>query len=384
MKKSDNNSKAKNTTKKMTKKKKIALSIILIAAVSFIAVVVIYLLGGYDSLIGTSSGKYDPIKSSKEDSKTVGKIDGYKVNYEELRYVAEVVKDRYRTRYGQDIFDDPKNAEQYRDMIEKEVMEELCGIYATLTVCDELNIEKDSKEINKYVDAQIAEIINKDFGGDITKYKEYLEKYDLTDAFNRFKIKCYYLDVMALQSMKQNGHDAIKYSDRNINEFIEYVMDSDDFYRTIHVYHAKSDDAEKDRSGMDTILKELQAKEDINDRYELMCDYIGGKDKYDSYDQGYSTLTADGFYITDGVFGDEYDKAARSVGEYDVALAETDYAYFLIMRMPKERSYVSKHVDDLLSYYGEKAYNDYKAKVASYLYFVPDEYYATLDILYLN
>lgn len=378
MKKSDNNSKAK----KMTRNKKIALSVILIAAVSFIAVIAIYLLGGYDSLIGTSSGQYDPIRSSKEESKAVGKIDGYKVKYEELRYVAEVVKDRYRTRYGQDIFDDPANAEKYRDMIEKEIMDELCSIYATLSVCDELNIKKNSKDINKYVDAQMAEIINKDFDGDVTKYGEYLKKYDLTDAFNRFKIKCYYLDVMALQKMTQDGHGAIKYSDKNVNEFIDYVMESDDFYRTIHVYHAKSDDEEKDRSGMNALLHELQMIDDDNGRYERMCDYIGGK--YDSYDQGYSTLTADGFYITNGVFGDEYDTAARSVGEYGVALAETDYAYFLIMRMPKERQYVSKHVDDLLSYYGEKAYSDYKAYIASTLSFEANEYYGTLDILYLD
>ena len=78
----------KNTTKNIKNKKSkkskiIAISIISVAVVSFIAVLVIYLTGGYNGLIGTKDGKYEPIESSKEDSKNVGKIDGFRVKYEE-------------------------------------------------------------------------------------------------------------------------------------------------------------------------------------------------------------------------------------------------------------------------------------------------------------
>lgn len=363
--------------KKKRKNKIIAISIISVAVVSFISVLIIYLLGGYDGVIGTKSGKYEPIKSTKEESKVVGKIGGFNVKYEELEYITFVVKERYAKEYGADVWTNPEKAAKYKAQLEEDVIRELCDIYATLAICEELNIKTSSKDANQYVDAQMAEIIDVDFDGSIDKYKEYLDKYNLTDSFNRFKIKCYYLDLEIVEKMAADGHDCIKYSDKDVNAFIDYVVGEDDFYRTIHVYFEKGENDEDTKKEINALLSDLKAIEDNGARYERMCYFIGHRG---DYREGYVTDTKAGFYITDGVFGTEYDAAARGIDEYGVAIAETEYEYFLIMKMPKEREQVSKNLDSLLAYYYEKAYFDYRATVAKNLEFKPNKYYNTLDI----
>ena len=377
----------KNTTqsiknKKSKKSKIIAISIISVAVVSFIAVLVIYLTGGYNGLIGTKDGKYEPIESSKEDSKNVGKIDGFNVKYEELKYVAFVVKERYKTLYGEDVWRNSETRAKYKDAFEEDVIRELCDIYATLSICEDEKVKTNSKEVNEYVDAQMEEIIDKDFKGSLEDYKSYLETYKLTDAFNRFKIKCYYLDILALQKMVEKEHDIIKYSDRNPSEFINYVVESDDFYRTIHVYFEKDgkNDSET-RFEAEALVADMKAIKDNDARYERMHYFIGHRGDYKA---GYITDTKAGFYITDGVFDKEYDKAARELDDYGVALVETEYEYFVIMKMPKEKEHVTKSFDNILAYYYEKVYFDYRTSVAENLEFKPNKYYGTLDLLNLE
>lgn len=368
---------AKSNPKQKKKNKIIAISIIAVAIVSFIAVLIIYLLGGYDGVIGTKNGKYEPIKSSKEESKVIGKIGGFNVKHEELEYVTFIVKERYEKEYGADVWKNPESAAKYKQQLEADVISELCDIYATLAICEELGIKTSSKDANSYVDAQMAEIIDKDFGGSVEKYKEYLEKYNLTDAFNRFKMKCYYLDLEIVDKMAEEGHDCMKYSDKDVNAFIDYVVNENDFYRTIHVYFEKGENDAEVKKEVDALLADLKAMESDEDRYERMCYFIGHRG---DYRDGYVTDTKAGFYITDGVFGTEYDTASREIKNYDVTVAETEYEYFLIMKMPKEREQVSKNLDKLLAYYYEKAYFDYRATVAKNLEFKPNKYYNSLDI----
>lgn len=368
---------AKSNPKQKKKNKIIAISIIAVAIVSFIAVLIIYLLGGYDGVIGTKNGKYEPIKSSKEESKVIGKIGGFNVKYEELEYVTFIVKERYEKEYGADVWKNPESAAKYKQQLEEDVISELCDIYATLAICEELGIKTSSKDANSYVDAQMAEIIDKDFGGSVEKYKEYLEKYNLTDAFNRFKMKCYYLDLEIVDKMAEEGHDCMKYSDKDVNAFIDYVVNENDFYRTIHVYFEKGENDAEVKKEVDALLADLKAMENDEDRYERMCYFIGHRG---DYREGYVTDTKAGFYITDGVFGTEYDTASREIKNYDVTVAETEYEYFLIMKMPKEREQVSKNLDKLLAYYYEKAYFDYRATVAKNLEFKSNKYYNSLDI----
>ena len=129
------------------------------------------------------------------------------------------------------------------------------------------------------------------------------------------------------------------------------------------------------------LVSDMKAMADDAARYERMCYFIGHRG---DYKEGYITDTKAGFYITKGVFGDEYDGVAATLSEYDVALVETEYEIFVVMKMPKERDHVSKNLDNILSYYYEKAYFDYKNEVAKNISFEPNKYYATLDLLNLQ
>lgn len=359
----------------VSKKKKIISGVILgVGAISMVAVIIMAICGVFDT------GKVKPIRSSFADSRSVGKIEGNKVRYEELKYVTFVLKEQYRERYGEDIWDSEESAAKYRDQLEADVILALKEIYATLVICDEVGVKKNNSEVKEAVQAQIEAMVASNFGGSFDEYKAYLERNNLTDAFNRFKTKTYFLDEQAMAKMVADGDERIKYTRDNAQEFIDYVLEEDDFYRSIHVYFEKTGDATVDKAKYDeamAMVEELNSISDTDERYKKMKEYIGNGE----FRPGYITETAAGFYVTDGVMGDEYDAAARSVDVYGVALAETEYDYFVVMRMPKEKEHVQSQFETILTYYHGKVYFDYKNEVIGRISFEGNKYYDGLDIV---
>ncbi len=368
----------KGNQKKNQKKKRnkiIAISLIAVGVVSTVAVVIMAICGVFDT------GGVKAIRSSAEDRRVIGEIDGHKVKYEELKYVTYVIKEQYREKYGDDIWDSEESAAKYRDQLEADVIDALKEIYATLIICDEVGVKENNQDAKDYVQAQLEDIVAKDFSGDFDAYKDYLAKNNLTDAFMRFKTKTLYLDLQAKNKMITDGNERIKYTDANAQDFINYVLSSDDFFRTIHIYYEKTGDEAADKAKLDeaeAIISELNGITDTDERYNEMKYYIGHNGDYKS---GYVTDTLAGFYITCGVMGDEYDAAANSIEEYGVALVETDYEYFVIMRMPKSIDDVKNNYDNIISYYHEKVYFDYKNEIIATVEFEPNDYYKSLDIV---
>ena len=367
----------KNTKvdEKNKRNKKLAMTLIIVGIISTVAVIIMAICGVFDS------GKVKEIRSSREDRQVVGEIGGYKVRYEELKYVTYVIKEQYREKYGEDIWDSEESAAKYRDQLEAEVIESLKEIYATAVICDEVGIKVNNSDAKAYTQAQIEDIVAKDFRGDFNAYCEYLTKNNLTDAFMRFKTKTVYLDLQAKTKMIESGNERIKYTDANAKEFINYVLNSDDFFRAIHIYYEKTGDAVTDAAKLaeaEAIVAELNAISDNEERYEKMKYYIGHNGDYKS---GYVTDTKAGLYITEGVMGEEYDAAALSVDLCGVAIAETQYEYFVIMRMPKDESDIQKNYDKIIGYYHEKIYFDYKNEVIARTEFTPNKFYDGLDLV---
>ncbi len=373
---------AKKTDKKaaLPKKKRnkiIAITLIAVGLVSTIAVIIMAALGVFDA------GAVRPIRSSREDRRVVGTIDGHKVKYEELKYVTYVIKEQYREMYGEDIWDTEESAAKYREQLKADVIEALKEIYSTVIICDEVGIKVNNQEAKDYTQAQIEDIVAKDFGGDFEAYKTYLSDNKLTDAFMRFKTKTLYLDTQAKDKMIDDGNERIKYSEANAQDFINYVLESDDFYRTIHIYYEKTGDAESDAEKLreaSAIAAELNGIADTDARYERMTYYIGHNG---DYREGYVTDTRAGLYLTCGVMGDEYDGAATSLSLYEAQVVETEYEYFVVMKMPKEREDVQKNFDKILAYYHEKIYFDYKNEIIAKVEFEGNSYFDSLDLVYI-
>lgn len=371
---SRSNKNLKNQNKKK-KNKIIAISLIAAGLVSTVAVVIMAVMGVFDS------GDVKPIRSSREDRRVVGTIDGHKVRYEELKYVTYVIKEQYREKYGENVWDSEESAAKYRDELTSDVIEALKEIYATVIACDEVGVNVNNQEAKDFTDAQLEDIVAKDFSGDFDAYKSYLEKNSLTDAFMRFKTKTVYLDLQAKNKMIEDGNDRIKYTDANAQQFINYVVSSDDFFRTIHIYYEKTGNAELDAAKLseaEAIANEINGISDTEEKYEKMKYYIG---HVGDYRAGYVTDTRAGLYITEGVMGEAYDKAARSCEVYGVSVAETEYEYFVVMRMPKSADDVKSNYDRIIGYYHEKIYFDYKNEIMSRVEFVGNEFYKSLDIV---
>ncbi len=371
-------SKSNRSTKKQSKSKKnkiIAISLIVVGIISTVAVIIMAACGVFDS------GKVKPIRSSREDRKIVGEIDGHKVKYEELKYVTYVIKEQYRAKYGEDVFETEESVAKYRGAFEKDVIDALKEIYATVIACDELGVKPNNQDAKNFTDAQVKDIIAKDFKGDFEAYKTYLEANNLTDAFMRFKTKTVYLDLQVKNKMIEDENERIRYTDANPKDFIDYVVSSDDFFRTIHIYYEKTGDDVTDKAKLDeatAIISELNSISDPEERYERMKYYIGHVGDYKS---GYVTDTRAGLYITEGVMGAEYDAAARLSDIYGVSLAETEYEYFVVMRMPKSADDVKSNYDRIMGYYHEKIYFDYKNEIIGRAVFEPNKFYEEIDLI---
>ena len=352
--------------KKNNKKKNKRLAAILIAVgvISTIAVIIMAILGVFDTT------EVKEIRSSREDRKVVGEIGGYKVRYEELKYVTFVLKDQYRAKYGADIFDTEESAAKYRDQLEADVIEALKEIYSTVAICDELGIKVNNADAKDYTQAQLEDIVEKNFGGDFDAYLDYIAMNNLTDAFMRFKTKTVYLDLQAKEKMVEKDHAALGYSQANFKEFIEHVLNSDSYSRIYYVIVDKSETGAKEKA--EEIYADLLAIEDTDDRFSRMKYHIG---------HSVTMIPASGHYVVSGTMGQSFDDAVASMGMYGVGISETEDEYFVMMKMPKVEQQIKDGFDTMLATYQEIAYTKYKSDVAAGLEFVGNSYYDGLDLI---
>ncbi len=73
--------------------------------------------------------------AKQKEQRVIGTCAGTDVLYEELRYVTLLYKDAMASTYGDDIWDTPESAEQYRKELEDTVWRMMCNNYAVLAAC---------------------------------------------------------------------------------------------------------------------------------------------------------------------------------------------------------------------------------------------------------
>ena len=141
----------------------------------------------------------------------------------------------------------------------------------------------------------------------------------------------------------------IPYTKDNIDEFIDYVMNDDEYARTLHVYieNREGDDQEENLRKAQEISDTLRAIEDVEDRVEKMYEYIGSVVNND-----YKLTTKDGYYFTAGEMDEVYEEYtfALELGEVSEAFACTD-GYYVVMRVQPQMEYIAMNVSTLLQNY---------------------------------
>ncbi|MGI6167224.1 MAG: peptidylprolyl isomerase [Eubacteriales bacterium] len=315
-----------------------------------------------NGLFGCSASR--PIKGTEEELAVVGKVGDFDVLYEEFRFVTVNYKKMLEEEYGEGIWENAESAEKYRAELEDLVYRNLTANYAVLSLCAEVGISIEEKEIQKAVQDRLDELF--DELGSRKAYKVYLSENCLTDHFVRFMLgvdicysELYYVYVYDL--------GLIEYDE---DKLYNYIM-AGNFVRTLHVYiqNDPGDDVEKNRKKAIQVREQLLAGEDIKK-------LIGS-----SVNEDLKLTTTNGYYFTRGEMIKEYEEAAFSLEIGGVSeIIETATGFYVIQRFELDPQYVLANLAQLVKNYQYAKLNEYVDERQAELVFEPNEYGRSIDL----
>ena len=357
------------TKKGMSKKKKtVTILVVVILAVLLIA-------GIIAAVVLSNWAEY---KQYAAERKTVATCNGYNIPYEELYFLTMFYKDSLAATYGEDIWDDPATAEQYRAELEALVSENLCENYLVLSACQKLGIKTEGADVDKYVDQQMKEL-RAAFKSE-KEYKDWLAEHWMTEHYMRFSISISYLESAVYYTLLDN--EMFRFSLSNAADFRDYVENSGDYVRTIHVFieNEEGEDPAANLAEAQKISDALRAVEDPHERRELMGDYIGSKINDDLL-----TVTGDGYYFTRGEMDELYEEASfgLSFGEVSAPVVCSG-GTFVIMRLYPDAEYIQNNLQKLLDSYHGVAVGMYEDQFREDCKVVFSEYGKSIDLLSLK
>lgn len=149
-----------------------------------------------------SCGKYDKITSSADDLREVGTVNSYTIYYDELRCSVMNAKTLMAQSYNID-WNDPTDAEQYREELERRVFSGLKYNYAVQILFAETGYTIENEYIQRAVDQRMVEVI--DECGGRWGYIQYLKENFLTDRVLRFNVAIAYAVNELIYSLCDSG-----------------------------------------------------------------------------------------------------------------------------------------------------------------------------------
>lgn len=381
---------------KWTKKKIIAASIIgasVLATVIFLVIVLVMNLG-----------PIRPIKSTEEEARAVGEVGGYEVRHEELRYITLLHKKSLDKELGEYGSLDADGKARYEELLEERVFEDLKNNYVVLALCKKYGIKTDTPYVDNQVQKEIEALVESSevgngFDGDKEKYKEWLKENNLTDSFLRLVYKVNYLENQLLTYFVENKID-IEYDSENKADFTQYILNSDEWTRTIHVYypenHPWSDPSSVPESILavgkeyiDKIVSEYDAVSSIESAYEAVSEASGDESRYNKMCAAVGktpvtelAVSGNGFCFTYGQMGEEYESIAFGLDMYDFSeIFEYEGGYCFMMRLPLLEDDVKKNTDDLLSQYQYLALKKQLDAERENMSFVGNDYFNSISLI---
>ena len=363
------NTPTKPSKKGMSKKKKTVTVIVIVA------LAVALILGVIAAVVLSNRSEY---KQYAADRKTVAICNGYEIPYEELYFLTMFYKDSLASTYGAGIWDDPVTAEQYREELEKLVSENLCENYLVLSACRQLGIKTEGKEIEQYVDKQMK-TLRSEFSSD-KEYKAWLSEHWMTEHYMRFSVGVSYLESAIYYTLLDNG--LFRYTLDNAADFRDYVENSGDYVRTIHVFieNVEGEDPAKNLAEAQKISDALCAVEDPQERRKLMGDYIGS-----TVNDDLMSVTGNGYYFTRGEMDEAYEDAsfALAMGEVSQPVVCSG-GNFVIMRLYPDADYIRSNLQDLLDGYHGVAVGLFEEQFREACKVVFNEYGQSIDLVSLK
>ena len=295
-----------------------------------------------------------PIKSSAEDSEIVATCDGHDIPYEQVRYLVLSHKAELASAYGEDIWDDPTLAAQYKDELISRVENDIKTYSTILSVGKNYNVSIDDKEIQEAVQSEIDYVVSEIYKGR-SEYKKALAEGGMTDSFLRFMYGIYYCQNELYIIMTEHlGAISVPSDEGEL-----YDLLCSELYRTTHVYipcNYGGNDKEANRKNAEKI------REDIVSGAITFEDaqFLGGTD---------TTLASDGNYFTKGYAEKIYEDAALSLGKGEISpVIEMGGAFYIIKRLPLDTEYVLLNLYTFKAQYVQTQFNntlsDYKQNIS--------------------
>jgi parvulin-like peptidyl-prolyl isomerase len=174
----------------------------------------------------------------------------------------------------------------------------------------------------------------------------------------------------------------IRYTLDNVADFRDYVENSGDFVRTLHVYieNAEGEEPAENLAKAKEISDALRAEEDPAARRELMSQYIGS-----SVNDDLLSVTGDGYYFTRTEMDEKYEEAAfgLAIGEVSEPVVCSG-GNFIIMRLYPDAEYIKKNTQELLDNYHGVAVGLYEEQYRDDCAIVFNEYGESIDLLSLK
>ena len=350
------------------KKKTITIVVVILLAVALIAGVVAAVV----------LSNWEEYKQYAADRKTVATCNGYEIPYEELYFLTMFYKDSLADTYGEHIWDDPATAEEYRDELEALVADNLSQNYVVLSACRNLGIKTEGADIDKYVDSEMKTL--REAFDSQKEYEAWLAEHWMTEHYMRFSIGVSYLESALYYTLLDNG--MFLYSLKNAADFRDYVENSGDYVRTIHVYieNVEGEEPAANLAEAKKISDALRAVEDPQARRELMSRYIGS-----AVNDDLLAVTGDGYYFTRGEMDEAYEEASfgLAIGEVSEPVVCSG-GNFVIMRLYPDAEYIKENVEDLLDSYHGVAVGLYEEQFREECEVVFNEYGKSIDLLSLK
>ena len=274
---------------------------------------------------------YAPIESTENELRVVARVGDNEVFYDELRFLAVTTKNAITASKGVN-WDDPVEAEEYRDELETMVWGNLLYNYGIYGMFDEAYGNYGS--VDEALADEIKSIVD-ELGGR-EKYIEYLEGNALTDRLLRFNIKADLCELELISYYSQiTGEIDTSYA--RLGEFLYSEDSGAELIRVLHIC------VSGETEGAYDLLLDLRGR------------IVQGADAFalaEQYGKDYSEIGENGDYITRGEYHTDYETAAFSlvVGELsDILCIESDY--YLIYRLEKDMNYINDNYDALYQKY---------------------------------
>lgn len=212
------------------------------------------------------------------------------------------------------------------------VAEAVRGLYGTVALAADYGITPEDGDIKvsatEYIDAV------RDYYG-ASGYTAELEKNFMTDKVFDFLVRVDGTEDKLFAAMTAEG-GAIESGD----EALLAIFRGDAFVRVkqIFIENDAGESVEDNRALADEVLAEYRGGVDF-------ATLIG------RYSEDFS-MPADGYYFTHGEMTAAFEAAAFALGEGEVSeVVESDDGFHILLRLPKDESYITAHFDELKSQY---------------------------------